>query len=135
MRNIEKLGIAITLIGIAISTYLLYIRIFGLELECGVTSCGIVNNSEYAIFLGVPVSAWGLLFYLGMGALLFMKQQKLFFLGAITGVLFSAYLTYLEAFVIKAWCQWCILSAWLAIALLVIAIRNVKMKDESAESS
>ena len=31
--------------------------------------------------------------------------------GGVLGLIFSAYLTYLEAFVINAWCQWCIMSA------------------------
>jgi uncharacterized membrane protein len=40
--------------------------------------------------------------------------------GSLGGGLFSAYLTYLEAFVIQAWCQYCVASA-IIIALIFVA--------------
>jgi uncharacterized membrane protein len=42
------------------------------------------------------------------------------------GVLFSTYLTYLEAFVIHATCSWCILSAVLMILLLWVSTPNAQ---------
>jgi uncharacterized membrane protein len=42
--------------------------------------------------------------------------------GALIGLGFTAYLTYLEAFVIHAWCRWCIASAVLAVLIFVFAI-------------
>ena len=43
------------------------------------------------------------------------------FLIALVGTLFSAYLTYLEIFVIGALCQWCLASAAIMVAALVCA--------------
>jgi len=103
-------------------------KLFGSEILCGVSSCGIVNNSNYSEILGIPVSAFGLLFYTGMAVLVVLKYRRLFFLGSIVGVLFSAYLTYLEAFVLHAWCQWCIMSAWIAFSLFVVGARVVRTK-------
>jgi len=41
--------------------------------------------------------------------------------GGVLGIVFSAYLTYLEAFVIHAWCQWCVISAIImAVSFLLI---------------
>jgi uncharacterized membrane protein len=40
--------------------------------------------------------------------------------GATFGVVFSAYLTYLEAAVINAWCQYCVVSA-IVITLIFFA--------------
>jgi hypothetical protein len=42
--------------------------------------------------------------------------------GATIGLLFSAYLTYLEAFVIHAWCRWCIASAVLAVLIFIFTL-------------
>ncbi len=44
------------------------------------------------------------------------------------GLLYSIYLTFLEAFVIKAFCQWCLVSAWITVCLFVLSIRVVKRK-------
>jgi uncharacterized membrane protein len=41
---------------------------------------------------------------------------------AAVGVLFTAYLTYLEAAVINAWCQWCLVSAGIITAIFVAAV-------------
>ena len=43
------------------------------------------------------------------------------FLFALVGTLFSAYLTYLEVFVIHAMCQWCVASAAIMVAALICA--------------
>ena len=46
------------------------------------------------------------------------------FLAALVGFGFSAYLTYLELFVIDAICQWCVASAvMMALSLAVAAAR------------
>ena len=45
-----------------------------------------------------------------------------FFLVTLIGVVFSAYLTYLEIFVIHAICPWCVASAVVMTILFVLAI-------------
>lgn len=44
------------------------------------------------------------------------------------GLLYSIYLTMIEAFVIKAFCQWCLVSAWITICLFVLSTRVVKKR-------
>ena len=39
------------------------------DLLCGVGSCEVVQTSEYAVFMGVPVSGWGTAWYAGIFAL------------------------------------------------------------------
>lgn len=60
---------ALALAGIFISLYLtLYkLGIIG-ELSCSIGSCETVNTSRWSRFLGLPVAAWGLLFYLDVFA-------------------------------------------------------------------
>ena len=40
------------------------------------------------------------------------------------GVVFTAWLNYLEAFVIHAWCEWCIGSAAMVLLLFVLAVMD-----------
>lgn len=125
---IRKFAIILSILGLIVSSYLLYTRLTETHLVCGISSCDIVNNSKYAFLLGIPVSAWGVVFYLVELILLFIKKYKLFFWGTIIGVVFSAYLTYLEFFVIYSWCQWCLLSAWITVALFVLGLRLQRIK-------
>jgi len=120
--NIRILGIILSILGIAVSYYLFHTKITGGEFTCTLSSCGIVNNSQYSNIFGVPVALLGVVFYISVFILLWLKSNKAFLLLATGGLFFSVYLTYIEAFVIHAWCQWCLVSAWLAVSLFVISI-------------
>ncbi len=97
---------------------------------CGVGDCATVQSSEYASVGPVPVSAIGLAGYVALLVLSFLGIQPgredspviggLLLTGATVGAAFSAYLTYLEAAVIHAWCQWCVVSA-IVMALIFFA--------------
>ena len=118
----ERLELLLILAGIGIAIYLSYVKLFGLEPYCaGVGNCEAVQTSPYAQFLGIPVALLGLAGYIGLLALFAVKQvdwrgwghlaEQAFFLSTLVGVLFSAYLTYIELFVILAVCPWCVASA------------------------
>lgn len=126
---LRKLGIALSVIGLAIAIYLASTRLFHTGLVCGVSSCGIVNGSRYALLLGIPVAFFGVAFYLAMLIMVVLRRYRLFLISSVIGVLFSAYLTYLEAFVIHAWCQWCVFSAWITLCLFIIGYRLFKSQD------
>ena len=57
----------LSLVGTFVALYLtLYkVGIIG-QLSCSVGSCEAVNTSQWAVFLGVPVAAWGLGAYIVM---------------------------------------------------------------------
>src|SRR5215212_9063992 len=128
---------ALALAGIFISLYLtLYkLGVIG-ELSCSIGSCETVNTSKWSRFLGLPVAAWGLLFYLEvfviavMGTLPRFEDQRaislLLVFEAGIGVLFSAWLTYLELAVIHAICIWCVTSALVVTAILVVAVADLR---------
>lgn len=88
---------------------------------CNVTAtfnCDLVNRGAYGKILGFPVAGLGVLGYLMMGivAMNFSKTKDAFvgklLLALLAGSLaFTLYLTYLEAFVIYAWCLICLASA------------------------
>jgi uncharacterized membrane protein len=128
---------ALALAGIFISLYLtLYkIGVIG-ELSCSIGSCETVNTSKWSRFLGLPVAAWGLLFYLDVFGVALVGTMRRFELQpaisfvlvgeAAVGVLFSAWLTYLELGVIHAICIWCVTSAGIVTVILLIAIADLR---------
>jgi len=128
---------ALALAGIFISLYLtLYkLGVIG-ELTCSIGSCETVNTSKWSTFLHLPVAAWGLLFYSEVfvislvGTMPRFENQPL--LSALLvaeagiGVLFSAWLTYLELAVIHAICIWCVTSACIVVAILLVSIADLQ---------
>jgi uncharacterized membrane protein len=112
----------LALIGFFVALYL-WAHNAGLTgpIVCGIGDCATVQSSEYAHIGGVPVSAIGVAGYTALFALSLLGLQPrhrasrpigvLLLAGATFGVAFSAYLTYLEARVIQAWCQYCVASA------------------------
>ena len=103
---------------------------------CGTGDCETVQASRYAWIGPVPVSAIGLGGYLALFALSLLGLQPalsgsrvvaaLLFCGALFGVLFSAYLTYLEAAVIQAWCRYCVASAALVSVVFLAALPELR---------
>lgn len=72
--------------------------------------CGLVNKSPYAVFYGVPVAVIGIVGYLFLGGLAIKKAWKLAFPAALIGLLFSLYLTRIEAKILEVWCIYCVIS-------------------------
>ncbi len=120
---LRKLGIGLSIIGLFDSIYLAIVKVTDSGFMCGITSCETVNNSSFSYLLGVPVSIWGVAFYLVVLGLIILKKYRLFFIVSLFGLIFAAYLTYIEGFVLHAWCQWCILSAWIVVGLVVVSWR------------
>jgi uncharacterized membrane protein len=130
---------ALALAGIFIATYLtLYkLGVVG-ELACSVGSCETVNTSRWAMFLGLPVAAWGLFFYLSVFLFAFAGTMPRFegsktisglLLGwSAVGVIFSGWLTYLELAVIHAICIWCVVSAGLVALIFVVSALDLREK-------
>ena len=119
------------LAGIAISLYLLYNHLGGTVPACvgGSGGCETVQTSRYSEILGVPVALLGVLGYAGILLSAAMKGENGAILGlfvALVGTLFSAYLTYLELFVIRAICQWCVASALLIVLCLALTAARLR---------
>ena len=134
---------ALALAGIFISTYLtLYkLGVIG-ELNCSIGSCETVNTSRWSVFLGLPVAAWGLFFYLDVFVIAVVGTTPRFeseplisvvLAGqALIGVLFSAWLTYLELAVIHAICIWCVTSAAIVAAIALVSIADLREMRRAA---
>jgi uncharacterized membrane protein len=123
----------VSLLGLFIGAYLTLYK-FGFigTLACNVSSCEQVQTSRWSVFLGLPVATWGLGFYAVMLVLSVAGLQPRYaesrglalgaFVLAAWGVVFTAWLNYLEAFVIHAWCEWCIGSAAMVVVLFLLAL-------------
>jgi len=130
---------ALGLGGIFIAIYLtLYkLGVIG-QLSCSVGSCETVNTSRWAVFLGFPVAAWGVFFYVAVfvvtivGTLARFEDAPIisWFLAvwSAVGLVFSGWLTYLELAVIQAICIWCVVSAVLVTAIFVLSIADLREK-------
>lgn len=133
----DWLAAAVAAIGLGIAGYLTWSSLFGASLlfcEAG-SGCDAVQASRYASILGVPTAAFGLLFY-GTALALALRAEEArrhrrLVLVAVVGVAFSLHLTYLEAFVIRAFCGWCVASALAAVALLGAVLRR-DLRDPGA---
>jgi len=123
----------VALLGVFLSLYLTLYKLGYIgTLACGSGSCEYVQLSKWGDFLGVPVSAWGVGYYVVVFALAFAGIQEQFAssrrltksLVYVTGagVLFSIWLTYLELFVIHAICRWCMGSAAMTVVLFALAV-------------
>ena len=95
-------------------------------------NCDLVNRSSYSTFLGVPIALIGIIGYLLITALATLYRQKaetpfMLLLASTGGSLFALYLTYLEGYVIHAWCILCLSS--LAVILAITASSCVVVKS------
>ncbi|MGC1378793.1 MAG: vitamin K epoxide reductase family protein [Anaerolineales bacterium] len=132
VKDWYKWAIPITVVGgLVVAGYLTFIESTGTQASCGpLGHCAQVQQSSYAILFGIlPIGVFGLVGYIAVLAAWLVWQfgpVAMKKLGAIVtwgmcifGVLFSAYLTFLEPFVIGATCMWCISSAVSMIILLL----------------
>ncbi len=135
---VTRMAIAVlALLGLMVSTYLSMYKLGYLGvIQCTIGGCEKVQTSRFADFLGLPVSVWGVGAYVTLLALAVLGIQPRFqrerwvalalFGVSAVGVAFSGYLTYLEAFVIHAWCQWCVISAILVTLIFLLSIPGLR---------
>ncbi len=100
-------------------------------------NCDIVNRSEYSEVMGIPVAGigvvgYGVLFALSTFYRARAKTPFRLLMAAIAGLVFALYLTYVEAYVLTAWCILCLTSLGL---ILVISVLAGVVKLRTAKSS
>jgi uncharacterized membrane protein len=123
----------LSLVGLFISAYLYLYKIGRIgTLACGTGGCETVQLSPWSRVAGLEVSLIGLTGYAVLLAVSLValqpaqveRRQPATLLAALAGlgVLFTAYLTFLELFVIHAICRWCVGSAVIIIGIFVVAL-------------
>ncbi|MBI2065141.1 MAG: hypothetical protein HYT62_03765 [Candidatus Yanofskybacteria bacterium] len=97
-------------------------------------NCDTVIHSDYSKFLGIPLEVLGMIYYglsaLSYGLLMIFPSIGTTFvvsslmLASVCAFIFSTYLTIIQAFILKNWCTWCIISATICAAIFLIDILN-----------
>jgi uncharacterized membrane protein len=74
------------------------------------------------VIRGVPVAAIGIVGYLLIGVLGFMRRRRLLLVCVLIGMGFALYLTNIEARVLEVWCLYCVISQGIIAVLTVLAL-------------
>ena len=129
MKKLYAVAALLALFGIADALYLTIEHVTGQSVRCTIISgCSEVLSSPYAVVAGIPLAAIGAAAYFTVFSLailaLFDYHQAGRLLTALVITMFvvSLWLIYLQAFVIREFCQYCLLSALITTTLLVVVL-------------
>lgn len=131
LKQINRLIFILSLIGLAVSSFLAYEYSLSGPINCpiGGGGCDLVRISPYSTLLGIDIPYFGIVFYIVLAFLsvwLTQSYSKLInflrLLLSFFGFIFGVYLTFLEAFVIGAYCFWCVASFIISIIIFILCI-------------
>lgn len=125
-------SIVLSVVGVAVAAYMTIYKWTSNDSMClGSGECATVNASPYSEVYGIPVALVGLVGYLAILAILWLEPRQRFFeeqgplmvfgMG-LAGFAFNIYLVYLEFYVIKALCPFCVVSQITMTILFVLAV-------------
>ena len=132
--------LSFSLIGFLDATYLTIQHYRGFGLDCGpLLECDAVMTSQYAVIGGIPLALLGALYYLAIFLLTvaYYDRKHHYILSIISrltilGFQVSLILVYLQAFIIRAFCFYCLLSALTSIGLFMLAMIYRGRLEQSA---
>ena len=111
-RSLRVAAALVAVAGIGVAGYLTWAHYADVQIAClRGGGCETVQDSSYSEIAGVPVALIGLLGYSAILALIAWDAPTARLAVAalaVTGLLFSVYLLILQAFVIDAFCVWCL---------------------------
>jgi protein-disulfide isomerase/uncharacterized membrane protein/rhodanese-related sulfurtransferase len=133
----KTLLLTLSLLGLFDALYLLWVYTSpSRPIVCLGSGCDAVRASSYAHLFGLPLPAFGVASYAFLGLLIFAEvlvsprlgRAIQYAVAAIScaGFLFSIYLTSLEAFVIHAWCAWCVVSALVMTGIFFMSLVELR---------
>ena len=130
-------AMALALVGLCDAFYLTVQHLTGQSVRCSVTSgCSAVLSSSYAQIAGVPTAAFGVAAYFAVFSLATLAvfgyawARAGMALVVAPMLLFTLWLLYLQAFVLHAFCQYCLLSAALTLTLSALAVLARFIRDD-----
>ena len=127
------LAALVSLVGLGDAIYLTVEHLSGRSVRCTIVSgCSEVLSSEYATVRGVPLAMIGAAAYFTVFSLAVLAAYSYKFaaklLTVVVGLMFitTLWLLYLQAFVIKHFCQFCLLSALVTVILTVLVVISLR---------
>ena len=135
-KRLYTVAAIVALFGLADGIYLTVEHVTGRTAQCIASSgCQDVLSSKYAAMGPIPLASLGALAYFTafstalLAAFGYPKCRALFAL--LVGVMFvtTLWLLYLQAFVLHAFCDYCLFSAGVTTVLTLIAIMNAFLRE------
>lgn len=132
---------ALALAGLADALYLTWYHYDPAVRACfAAGACETVNGSRFATLGGIPVAVIGVAGYLLIASALAARRwgppplrrpaRYATYALAAAGTAFALYLTAIEAFVLHAYCTWCLISAAVITALTIVASADLAVSDQ-----
>ena len=126
----------LSVVGFSVSFYIYYTKKHDMVMHCIIgKNCDAVVKSRYGKTFGIENTVPGMIYYSLVflyGIALFLnlnqnlfKENIIYYLlviASIGSVLFSIYLTIVQAFVLKKWCEYCIVSSIASLLILIALI-------------
>lgn len=130
----------LSIVGISDTTYLTIKRYSQDSINCSIfEGCDFITTSSYSAIFGVPVAILGIIFYVSVFVLTvwYLKSKNKKALVSILGLsgvgfLMSIWFVYTQAFILNAFCFYCLISAGLSTTIFILTlIIMIKYKDNN----
>ena len=135
MKKLYVVAALLSLLGLADALYLTIEHVTGQSVRCTILAgCSAVLSSPYAVVAGIPLAAVGAAAYFTVFSLIVLTLFGYGIAGKlllpVVGAMFlvSLWLIYLQAFVIREFCQYCLLSALITTTLLVLVVLSRRLR-------
>ena len=135
MKKLYVVAAVLSLLGLADALYLTIEHVTGQSVRCTILAgCSAVLSSPYAVVAGIPLAAIGAAAYFAVFSLAILTLFGYSSAGKVMRVLVvlmflvSLWLIYLQAFVIREFCQYCLLSALITTTLLVVVFVSRRLR-------
>ena len=135
MKKLYVVSAVLSLLGLADALYLAIEHVTGQSVRCTILAgCSAVLSSPYAVVAGIPLAAIGAAAYFAVFSLAILtlfgysSAGKVMRVLVVVMFLVSLWLIYLQAFVIREFCQYCLLSALITTTLLVVVFLSRRLR-------
>ncbi|MEX0910468.1 MAG: vitamin K epoxide reductase family protein [Candidatus Paceibacterota bacterium] len=141
-KKLALVMLVLSFLGLLDASYLTFKHYAGGSIKCLIVSgCDVVTASSYSVWFGfLPVALLGVFFYFIALLLAFLvydtdniKWKKLLLGWALIGGLVASWFLYVQAFILEAYCSYCLISFGLT-TLIVLGARVIYLRSGRATS-